>query len=114
LTAARILCSVVVLVTACGSGSVGEDGFDGVLDCETGWTHTFEYGDDAQGAQVPFGAMQEWASGYERLDYTLHVETSREATVVVDGQEVALISTVELASETFAVIEVSGCAGFER
>lgn len=105
---------VLLLITACGSGSVGEDGFDGALDCETVWTHTFEYSDAHEGARTPFVAMEEWSEGYEGLDYLLRVATSRDATVVIDGQEVALISTVELPSETFAVVEVSGCAGFER
>ena len=105
--------AVFLLAVACGSPDHPE-GFDGSLDCgDAAWSRTMEYERDHKGARTPFDAMVEWSSVYRDHQHRIHVESSRTGTVVVDGVEIAFMRVIELPSETFAVVEATGCAGFE-
>lgn len=101
------------VLAACGS-SEHPEGFDGEIDCAAeAWAQTMEYERGAEGARTPYDAMTEWADVYRGRGHRVHVVSSRTATVVIEGAEIAFIRVFELASETFAVAEVKGCAGFE-
>ena len=98
---------------ACGSPD-NPEGFDGVIDCgDATWSQEFEYERDHEGESTPFNAMVDWSGFYDDRQYSIHVESSRTGTVVVDGVEVAFMRVVELPTETFEVVETSGCSGFE-
>ena len=100
----------VMLAVACGGSGDGLG--DGSLDCDPPfWTLTVDPADGG-GERTPFDAMQQFATD-SYGDVELHVETARTATVVIDGDEIALITVDELADETFGLIGVQGCAGFE-
>ena len=108
-----LLAAVLLLfVAGCGS-SESPDGFDGSLDCEGAWTLTLRYERDHEGETTPFDAMVDWSSVYDSHRHRIHVESSRTATVVVDGAEVAFMEVIELPTETFEVVEAEGCSGFE-
>ena len=105
--------ALVLWASACGSPDHPE-GFDGAIDCGDGaWLRTMEYERDHQGARTPFDAMVEWSGFYQDRGHRIHVESSRTGTVVVDGVEVAFMRVIELPTETFEVVESSGCEGFE-
>ena len=106
--------AATALLVACSAGGVDPGAPDGEIDCEaTIWTMTVDR-PDSGGEQTPFAAMEMWAdAGYANSDHTIHVVTARTATVVIDGAEVALITVEELADETFSMIRVEGCRGFE-
>ena len=108
-----IAAAFLISVAACGSPESPE-GFDGSLDCGEGaWSRTVEYERDHEGARTPFDAMVEWSGFYQDRGHRIHVESSRTGTVVVDGVEVAFMRVIELPTETFEVVESSGCEGFE-
>ena len=110
---AVLIVAMLLAAVACGSPEHPE-GFDGALDCGDGaWSRAMKYDRDHEGARTPFDAMVEWSGVYRDLEYGIHVETSRTGTVVVDGAEIAFMRVIELPSETFAVVEAMGCAGFE-
>ena len=110
---AGLVTAFLLITVACGSPEHPE-GFDGSIDCGVeAWSRVIEYGRDEEGALTPFDAMTEWSNVYRDHEYRIHVASSRTATVVVDGAEIAFIEVIELPSETFAVVEASGCAGFE-
>ena len=107
------LATVLLTAAACGSPEHPE-GFDGEIDCTAeAWAEVMEYERGAEGARTPYDAMEEWAAVYRDRSHRIHVDSSRTATVVIDGAEIAFIRVIELPSETFAVAEVKGCAGFE-
>lgn len=113
LLAAPLLAALLWAVVACGSPEHPE-GFDGALDCGEGaWSRQLDYPRDHEGARTPFDAMVEWSWPYRDRRHRLHVDSSRTATVVIDGAEVAFMRVIELPTETFAVVEAEGCAGFE-
>jgi hypothetical protein len=58
--------------------------------------------------------MVDFASAYADRSPFVHVDSARQATVVIDGAEVVFVRVLELATETFAVVEAHGCAGFEH
>jgi hypothetical protein len=102
-----------ILAAGCGGGDDDSTGFDGELDCPSTWATSFSYPPDAEGSMTPFQAMQEWSLEFGEVEFSIHVETARTGTVVVAGAEVAVLEIVELPTETFAVLRVSGCEGFE-
>ena len=113
LQTAPLLAALLALAVACGSPEHPE-GFDGALDCgEAAWSRQLDYPRDHQGARTPFDAMVGWSAVYRDRRHRIHVDSSRTATVVIDGAEVAFMRVIELPTETFAVVEAEGCAGFE-
>jgi len=110
---ALLAAALLLGLAGCGSDE-NPEGFDGVLDCGDGvWTWTIEYERDHEGERTPYDAMVEWSAFYEDLGHSIHVESSRTATAVVDGVEVAFMRVLELPTETFKVVEATGCSGFE-
>ncbi len=104
---------VLLLVVACGS-SESPEGFDGAIDCsEAAWSVTIPYLWDHEGEMTPFDAMVDWSTTYDSHQPSVHVDSARTGTVVIDGSEVAVMQVIELPTETFEVIEAEGCAGFE-
>lgn len=111
--AAAAAALLLAVLAACGS-SEHPEGFDGEIDCASeAWAESMRYERGEEGALTPYGAMTGWADAYQGRGHRLHVASSRTATVVIDGAEVAFVRVFELPSETFAVAEVKGCAGFE-
>ena len=108
-----LVVALVIVGGACGGPELSADGFDGELDCPSSWSTVYDVPPDLEGAVTPFKAMEEWAGVYEDLEYSIHVDTARLGTVVIDGAEVVLIRVEELPTEMFAVVETSGCDGFE-
>ena len=114
LRSAALVAGIVLLVAAACGSSENPEGFDGVIDCgAAAWSQELEYERDHEGESTPFNAMVDWSGFYDDRQYSIHVESSRTGTVVVDGVEVAFMRVVELPTETFEVVEASGCAGFE-
>ena len=113
LASAPLAAIVLLLAVACGSPEDPE-GFDGAIDCGDGaWSQELEYERDHEGEPTPFDAMVDWSGFYDDRQYSIHVESSRTGTVVVDGVEVAFMRVIELPTETFEVVEARGCSGFE-
>lgn len=111
--AAPLAAVVLALAVACGSPE-NPEGFDGDIDCGDGaWSQEFAYDRDHEGARTPYDTMVEWSGFYRDRQYRIHVETSRTGTVVVDSVEVAFMRVIELPTETYEVVEASGCSGFE-
>jgi len=103
-----------LVVPACG-GDENPDGYDGAIDCGLpAWSWEAEYDRTYEAAPTPYDAMVSFASAYDDRDPYVHVESAREATVVIDGAEVVFVRVLELATETFAAVEAHGCAGFEH
>lgn len=103
-----------LVVPACG-GEENHDGYDGVIDCgNPAWSWETEYDRTHEAAPTPYDAMVGFASAYDDRNPIVHVESAREATVVIDGAEVVFVRVLELATETFAAVEAHGCAGFEH
>ncbi|MCE2530559.1 MAG: hypothetical protein J4G11_11940 [Acidimicrobiia bacterium] len=102
-----------LVVPACG-GDENPDGYDGAIDCGLpAWSWETEYDRTYEAAPTPYDAMVSFASAYDDRDPYVHVESAREATVVIDGAEVVFVRVLELATETFTAVEAHGCAGFE-
>ncbi len=112
----RLALPAVILllsVTACGS-SDNPEGFDGEIDCgDPAWFQEHVYDRGHEGERTAFDAMVDWSGFYQDRQHRIHVESSRTGTVVIDGVEVAFMRAVELATETFEVVEAKGCPGFE-
>ena len=105
---------LLILLAGCGTPPDRSEGFDGSPDCEVEtWAFTMQYERDHEGKLTPYDAMVEWSSVYENREHRIHVESSRTATVVVEGMEVAFMRVIELPTETFEVVEARGCSGFE-
>lgn len=103
-----------LVVPACG-GEENPDGYDGAIDCGTpAWSWETEYDRTYEAEPTPYDAMVSFASAYDDQQSYVHVESAREATVVIDGAEVVFVRVLELATETFAAVEAHGCAGFEH
>lgn len=107
--------AAILLLVAVGCGSTEDpEGFDGAIDCgDASWSRELEYERDHEGEPTPFDAMVDWSGFYQDRQHRIHVDSSRTGTVVVDGVEVAFMRVVELPSETYEVVEASGCPGFE-
>ena len=105
----------LVMISACGSDAVDPSAPDGELDCSgTVQTAVYDYGPDAEGSVTPFEAMQAWAEDSDLgPEWSIHVVDARTGTVVVNGSEVAEVLVDELATETFAHVQVTSCPGFE-
>ncbi len=106
------LATLLVTLAACGSADDGP--FDGTLDCDQVWSAVIEVDPQAEASVTPFDAMLEWAGGtYPDAEWSIHVVTARTGTVVIDEQEIALITVEELPTETFAAVGAEGCDGYE-
>lgn len=112
--AAGTLAVMAALAAACGGGE-NPDGYDGAIDCgAAAWSWETEYDRTHEAELTPYDAMVGFASAYDDRSPYVHVESARTATVVIDGAEVVFVRVLELATETFAVVEAHGCAGFEH
>ncbi|MXZ07673.1 MAG: hypothetical protein F4Y75_09295 [Acidimicrobiia bacterium] len=104
---------VLLAVVACG-GEENPHGYDGVIDCdEPVWTWETEYDRTYEAELTPYEAMVDFARAYGDQNPFVHVESSRTATVVIEGKEVVFVRVLELPTETFAAVEAHGCTGFE-
>ena len=102
---------LIAVLAACGGAESGP--FDGSLDCEQAWSESYTYEEGTEAALRPIDAMQEWArNSFTDVSWTIHVVDARTGTVVVEGEEVAVVVVDELPSETFAPVSARGCADF--